>query len=634
MTNHTSFRRSACTRNSRRLGLEALEDRRVFAYELSSVFGLGAEGCDLGREIAVDVAGNKILAASFTSASIDLDPSAASNSLTNAGGADGLVAKYDSAGALLWGVHFASSANNYVNDVVTDGAGNLLVAGSFTGSLTIGTPQGITQSLTNNGVSESFLAKLSPTGDILWVTKLAAGAAPRTVQDIAVDSMGNAYITGGEGNYSFFVAKYTSGGASAWTKVVSEGTGVFWGIRGVYTRAHSSGIAVDGDGNVHLAGAFVGSGVDFNPDPKKSAKLASTNGNSDAFVMKMTTAGAFVWVGSMGGYGFDSGIGITVDANQNVLVSGYNDSSTFGDYDPGRGSLSLPGGGFVLKFDANRNLLWGRGSVGQFNVAVDNSGSSFVTNETVITKLDSAGNIVWSAAAEGSYQDIALGPNGTLVLTGFFRGTGDFDPSTGTYLLTSMVDANGAASNDIFVAEWAPLPALQATRISPQSKQAKPVLFASDTQATLAEALARWQASGVNTDRLGDVDVQITNLGGTILGLAQGNTIWLDDNAAGWGWFVDKTPWDDGEFLTPGNQGEAGRMDLLSVVMHELGHLLDYHHEADGVMAETLATGTRLADHLSLTDAVFEEPGARQDSWFVASLADFVESSRTGKRRR
>ena len=91
--------------------------------------------------------------------------------------------------------------------------------------------------------------------------------------------------------------------------------------------------------------------------------------------------------------------------------------------------------------------------------------------------------------------------------------------------------------------------------------------------------MARWQAAGVDTGGLSGVDVRIADLGGATLGLASGNTIWLDDDAAGWGWFVDPTPADDCEFTTPGDQGEQGRMDLLTVLMHEIGHLLGQDHE-------------------------------------------------------
>jgi hypothetical protein len=77
------------------------------------------------------------------------------------------------------------------------------------------------------------------------------------------------------------------------------------------------------------------------------------------------------------------------------------------------------------------------------------------------------------------------------------------------------------------------------------------------------------------------------------LGLTSGNTIWLDDNAPGWGWFVDSTPHNDSEFTMPGDQGEQHRMGLLTVLTHELSHLLGQGHEADGLMAEPLTAGTR-----------------------------------------
>ena len=111
----------------------------------------------------------------------------------------------------------------------------------------------------------------------------------------------------------------------------------------------------------------------------------------------------------------------------------------------------------------------------------------------------------------------------------------------------------------------------------------------------LAEALARWQAAGVDTSGLITTAIRIADLPGATLGLASGNTIWLDADAAGRGWFVDPTPADDAEFATPGDQGEQHRIDLLTGLMHEIGHLLGRDHEAGGVMAESLAAGERWA---------------------------------------
>jgi hypothetical protein len=150
-------------------------------------------------------------------------------------------------------------------------------------------------------------------------------------------------------------------------------------------------------------------------------------------------------------------------------------------------------------------------------------------------------------------------------------------------------------------------------------------LTATAVQPLLAEAVARWQAAGVGTAALAGLDIRVADLGGTTLGLASGHTIWLDDNAAGWGWFLDPTPADDSEFTTPGDQGEQQHMDLLTVLEHEVGHLLGLEHTADGVMTETLTAGTRRlpGSDLDLRDpAVPASASAARGPGFAALATD------------
>jgi membrane-associated phospholipid phosphatase len=144
---------------------------------------------------------------------------------------------------------------------------------------------------------------------------------------------------------------------------------------------------------------------------------------------------------------------------------------------------------------------------------------------------------------------------------------------------------------------------LQAAAMSPRTVHG--TLRANQVQPLLTEALARWQAAGVDTSGLRGVQVHVADLGGSTLGEVAHGEIWLDDNAAGWGWFVDRTPRNDSEFTRKGNQGEQNRMDLLTVLEHEIGHLIGREHEADGVMEATLTAGTRRAiDAVPLTDAI------------------------------
>jgi len=88
-----------------------------------------------------------------------------------------------------------------------------------------------------------------------------------------------------------------------------------------------------------------------------------------------------------------------------------------------------------------------------------------------------------------------------------------------------------------------------------------------------------------NTSALGRIDLAIADR----LGQASGSTITLDDNAAGWGWNV-------GRAAGRGRKAVSGRMDLLSTLVHEVGHLLGRDHAEGGVMAETLAPGVRNVD--------------------------------------
>ena len=113
-----------------------------------------------------------------------------------------------------------------------------------------------------------------------------------------------------------------------------------------------------------------------------------------------------------------------------------------------------------------------------------------------------------------------------------------------------------------------------------------------------------------------NVEVSVADLPGATLGLATHDSIVLDTNAAGHGWFIDATPLDDAEFNS-GSQlstlDTQPHMDLLTVVMHELGHVAGLHdlYDAaaeDDLMLGWLAAGQRKTSlAASLADGAFTE---------------------------
>lgn len=147
-------------------------------------------------------------------------------------------------------------------------------------------------------------------------------------------------------------------------------------------------------------------------------------------------------------------------------------------------------------------------------------------------------------------------------------------------------------------------------------------LSQAELNSTFAAAVTRLEQAGLDSSvaaQLAGTPIVIGNLAPGLLGLATGNGILIDDDAAGAGWFVDLTPDADEEYQNLTSQGLAatspaalGGVDLLTVVLHELGHVLGFEdlnedlHQGD-LMAETLAPNLRrLPDEDSL-DELFAE---------------------------
>ena len=168
--------------------------------------------------------------------------------------------------------------------------------------------------------------------------------------------------------------------------------------------------------------------------------------------------------------------------------------------------------------------------------------------------------------------------------------------------------------------------AMQAEGTPAEGQPEAETLAVNDLKAVVEEAVLRLSS---DLEQMA-FQVHIADLAGQKLAITTGDSILIDDDAAGFGWYVGTT---DDAFEATGVEGElaaragseaAQNMDLLTVVMHEMGHLLGYSHEAEGLMQPTLAAGVRLLPAGDLAAAAVPEQAYRTMAW----LDDLAESRR------
>ena len=212
--------------------------------------------------------------------------------------------------------------------------------------------------------------------------------------------------------------------------------------------------------------------------------------------------------------------------------------------------------------------------------------------------------------------------NGQVVLSYAFNAV-TVDGSFG------LISRGGTTSFDVVTlktndARVAALPAALMAAESPSSSAAVLSVSSADLAPLVQEAIRRWVLSEGEgfADALRSVDVEITDLPGMALGSYVDGRVLVDVDAAGLGWFIDRTPGDDSEYALVGDtlvarQGlAAGHIDLLSVIGHELGHAAGLQHADDAsLMASTLASGIRTATSVGTS----ANPGASASSSTVTA---------------
>jgi len=264
-------------------------------------------------------------------------------------------------------------------------------------------------------------------GDSLVYSTYLGGASNDEGHGIAVDSSGKAHVTGYTDSSDFPIqgAYQTdqSGTDTFVTKLNSDGDGLVYSTYlGGGDDDYGRGIAVDSSGNAYVTG-----NTDSSNFPTQGQYQAD-QGSDDAFVTKIDTGqtgnDSLIYSTYLGGGDNDYGYGIAVDSSGNAYVTGYTQSSDF----PTAGLIQTTNAGgrdaFITKLNPSGSALTystylGGGNDDEgYGIAVDSLGNAYVTGYTLSgdfntenpSQAANAGGSDVIVAKIGGFPDIAISP--------------------------------------------------------------------------------------------------------------------------------------------------------------------------------------------------------------------------------
>ncbi len=279
----------------------------------------GGYGNDAAIAVSTDFIGNVYVAGGFQSSSITFGTTTLTNSDTINQVLYLFIAKYDSAGNVLWAKGTGGSYDDGVSSITTDVFGNLYITGGFqSDSITFGT---ITLINSSANLLNMFLVKYDSTGNVIWAKK-AGGDNNTEGTSVSTNVYGNIYVCGSFQSHTLnfdsniltlvgiedlFLVKYDSTGNVLWAKGAGGNGG-----------ANASSVTVDNLGYVDIAGSFFGSTITIG----STILTNDSSGTMDIFLAKYDSSGNVIWSKSSGGIYNDYANSIISDQLGNIYIAG------------------------------------------------------------------------------------------------------------------------------------------------------------------------------------------------------------------------------------------------------------------------------------------------------------------------
>ena len=409
-----------------------------------------------------------------------------------------------------YSTYLGGSNDDFGYGITSDSAGNVYVTGLTWSSWSSppGFPIKDPYQADNAGLYNAFITKIDATGALVYSTYLG-GTDADNGWSIAVDSAGNAYVTGttfstdfptvnpiqanNNGNFDVFVTKLNAAG----------NTLIYSTYLGGSQDDIGYSITLDPNNNAYVTGYTESSSADTIGFPTMNPMQPDNNsviGFRDAFVTKINADGSLGYSTYLGGWKNDIGYAITVDPAGNAYVTGSTESDpvlspppngfpiTPGCFQPGFGGIR---DAFVTKLKTDGSLGYssylGGGDVDEGrSIAVDLASNAYVTGFTAsnnassppfpttanplqsdnngnidafVTKINASGSaLVYSTYLGGTNEDkgfgIAVDSNGYAYVTGSTYSSGTVSPPGFPLKNPLQTDNNGL--NDAFITKITP----------------------------------------------------------------------------------------------------------------------------------------------------------------------------------
>jgi hypothetical protein len=358
-----------------------------------------------GNKIALDPSGNIFLLGRFTQ-TFDFDPGPGSFDLTSYGMNDVFLLKLDPSGNFLWAKQFGGPGEDEEADLKIGPGGDVFLGGTFSSTADFDPGNGI-YNLTASGLSDIFLTKLDNSGNLVWANRMG-NSGSEYFFSAAFDKNDNLVISGqfsdsidADPGQAVNMLHAPPGQSGRFVVKLGPQENYLWGDVFPVLDMTISSICTTLSGNIKMCG-WASDTCDFDPGP--GVVVPTSTVGQESFILTLDTAGTFSSVAEL--YDANGNISLnlmSIDQFDNIYLTGVHYGTI--DIDPGPAVYNTP------------------------------SGSS-----DYVMKYSPSGNLTWYADFGSFFGPMSLWPDayGSVMISGFFNGTADFNPGPGTYPLTSV----------------------------------------------------------------------------------------------------------------------------------------------------------------------------------------------------